>query len=132
MIPNLPTHLSALMREPLLENVNATLTFDVISTASGQDADGNPITITEVLSFEAIIQPNNIKDAYFEGSDRKVLLVRGRLVTPLVFPSSIAHLSRGTAVIGGKSGGLTLHLLSVNPYEQAQLGQEFEGVFNEN
>lgn len=119
------------LRQPLLDNKNAVLAFDVSTGVTGLDEDGNSIVQTETVTFEAIIHPLNTEDGYFEGGDRKVLKVRGRLVDPLAFPSSIKHLQKGTATINGRNGDFTLHLMTQNPYTQSQLGDKFEGVFNE-
>ncbi len=119
------------LREPLLKNKNATLLFKVSTGVTGLDEDGNSIVQTEKITFEAIIHPLKTEDGYFEGGDRKSLKVRGRLVDPLSFPNTIKHLQTGRATINGRSGDFTLYLMTQNPYTQSNLGDEFEGIFNE-
>jgi hypothetical protein len=127
-----PDSLFEQLRQPLLENSNTVLSFDIQSQSESMDEDGNYAFDTTTISLNAIVHPKSTQDGYFEGADRKSLTVRGRLTDPLEFPLTIKHLSRGNAVIDSREGSFILHLLPSNPYVQNRLGQEFEGVFNEN
>ena len=128
----IPDSLFEVLRKPLLDNQNAVITFEVeTGIDDGVDDDGNSIVLTETITLNAIIHPLNTQDSYFEGGDRKVLKVRGRLTDPLSFPNTIKHLSKGEATIDGKMGDFILHLTTQNPYVGNKLGVKFEGVFNE-
>lgn len=127
--------------DPLANNVNAVLTFKVgdgysLNSFTGNLDPSNIITLT----FQAIIhstetfareQHSNAEFSKVDGRFLKAEWLRGRLINPKVFPSTIGTTSIGRLTIDGRIGNYYLIIPAQNPYTIGVLGTFFYGRFQE-
>lgn len=119
----------------LLQNKNATLTFEVETGTSIDPESGNVELTTTTVTLDAILHSdagNSNDDVFFQGKDQSLEKLRGYVVNPKVLPPGIGHLSGGTVVFtDGRHGEITLYLATANPYTGDALGTKIFALFRE-
>lgn len=124
----------AFLAPELVANANATIEFE---TGSAYTTDANGFTragATSTESLRAIIHQEvtrNRMDVFPDGKDIDGEMIRGRLTSPPIFPSTFKDLSVVNLVMDdGRSGFARIKTQTHSPYDQGLvLGTEFYAIF---
>lgn len=129
------------LKKPLVDNANATLTFEIATDFVVEASTGNLIPgNTNTAEFQAImhstesIEREQHSNTLFELNGRALRAewIRGRITSPKVFPPEIGTGSVGNLTINGRTGDYVLIIPIQNPYSSSIHGTLFYGRFQEN
>ena len=77
---------------PFLPYANATIELPRVSVGEGSDRYGNQIVLTEVITFQCLLEPakaDTFSTQFMPGVNTNLIFVSGYLVDPYQFPYDI-------------------------------------------
>jgi hypothetical protein len=108
--------------------VKTTLTYTIQVVATGVDSLGNPTFSTSTGTLVAFVTPSKAAALQrLPGADVNVVVMKGELDDPLVFPASIGVGSVLSLTYAGQASELTLTLVTPNDLIGVEFGTYFQG-----